>query len=100
MPIEDFSDPAKRAAWIREKGLKVFSLHSPLHPATEIDLFSEAPLDFERALAAAMRRDLAPGVEAVFVDLESLLKLKRRAGRPVDLLDIERLEALRRSADG
>ena len=41
--FEDFIDSDKRSAWTREKGLTVFSLYSPDHAATEIDLFVEAP---------------------------------------------------------
>lgn len=92
-PVEmaAFADPAARAAWIRHKGMTVFSLHSPEHPVTEIDLFAEAPLDFERAYASAVRMDLAPGISATFVSLEDLIAMKRRAGRPQDMQDIERL---------
>jgi hypothetical protein len=35
---------AQRHQWTREKGLTVFSLYSPEHPATEVDVFMEAPL--------------------------------------------------------
>ena len=36
VPIDDFVQPGKRAQWVREKGLIVFSLFSPVHPATEV----------------------------------------------------------------
>jgi hypothetical protein len=78
------------------EGLTVFSLFSTAHPATEIDLFVEAPLDFSLAHSAAYRVELAPGLAAPFVGFEDLLALKRRAGRPLDLQDIARLTALRR----
>ncbi|HBL16939.1 MAG TPA: hypothetical protein DD417_09395 [Elusimicrobia bacterium] len=81
VPIEDFADRAKRESWVREKGLKVFSLSSPQHPATEIDVFVEVPFDFGTAYAAASRQDLAPGVSALFVGLADLLRMKRAAGR-------------------
>ena len=42
-------EPAKRAGWVREKALTVFSLYSPAHPATELDVFAQAPFDFEKA---------------------------------------------------
>jgi len=35
----EFADPAKRREWAREKGLTVFSVFSPVHRATELDLF-------------------------------------------------------------
>lgn len=99
--LEEFIDPSKRALWIREKGLTVFSLYSPLHPATEVDLFAEAPLPFATAYTRAVRQEVAPNALATFVGFDDLVALKRRAGRPQDLLDVERLTILRegRGAD-
>ena len=41
--------------------------------------------------------DVAPGVPATFIGLDDLLRLKQQAGRPQDLLDIEKLRALQRT---
>ena len=97
-PVElaQFADAAARAAWIREKELTVFSLSSPDHPATEIDLFVEPPLDFEQAYASAARMEIAPNITATFVGLDDLIAMKAKAGRPQDLEDIERLKSLLR----
>jgi hypothetical protein len=92
---EQFLDGEVRARWIREKGMKVFSLISARHPKTDVDLFAEAPLDFERAFANVTRVEVSPGVRATFVSLEDLLFLKKQAGRPLDLEDIRQLEQLR-----
>ena len=86
----------ERARWIHERGLVVFSVFSLQHPATEVDLFAEVPMDFERAYRECRRMEVAPGLEAPFVGLRDLLEMKRRAGRPQDLDDVERLEALGR----
>ena len=75
--------------------MKVFSLFSPSHQATEIDIFAQAPLDFAAAYSRASRFEAGPGITAPFLSREDLLSLKRAAGRPKDLLDIERLEALK-----
>jgi hypothetical protein len=92
--LEEFADPVKRAEWIRDKGLTVFSLFSADHSATELDLFVEVPLDFEQAYRAAARMEVAPGVVATFLGLAELMRLKRQAGRTQDLLDIEKLQLL------
>ena len=97
--LEEFADPARRRAWAAEKGLTVFSLFSDRHAATEVDLFVEAPFPFGSAYARASKLEVASGVKATFVSLEDLLALKRGAGRPQDLDDIERLEALRERHD-
>ncbi len=94
--MQVLADPAKREAWVREKGLTVFSTFSSDHPATEIDLFVETPFDFERAYASAERLEVAPGIEATFVGLADLIAMKRRAGRPQDLQDVAELESLPR----
>lgn len=96
VPLEQFAEAERRAAWIADKNLKVFSLYSPEHPMTEIDLFVESPFDFGAAYARAARLELSPGIAATFVSLDDLLELKRRAGRPQDLADIARLEQVRR----
>ena len=93
----DFADPAKRRLWAREKGLTVFSVFSPGHRATEVDLFLETPFDFERAYARAARFQLSDGVEGTFVGLEDLIEMKRAAARPQDLEDVESLRSLRDS---
>ncbi len=37
---------------------------------------------------------VAPDIEATFVGLEDLVRMKKTAGRPQDLLDIEQLKDL------
>ncbi len=99
VPFSEFADAEKRREWVRDKGLTVFSVFSPRYPATEVDLFVESPLDFATAYAAAVRIDVAAaGITATVVGFDDLLRLKRRAGRPQDLVDIENLQTLRENA--
>jgi len=93
--LVEFTDAKSRARWVRDKGLTVFSLFSPQHPATEIDLFVESPIEFEAAHAAAVRMEVAPDLLATFVAFEDLISLKQKASRPQDLEDIERLRSVR-----
>jgi predicted nucleotidyltransferase len=74
--------------------MTVFSLYSPEHAATEVDIFVEMPFDSGEAYGRCVRLSLSPGVEATFVGLEDLIALKRRAGRPQDEIDIARLRAI------
>jgi hypothetical protein len=99
VPIEQFADPAARLRWVHEKGLTVFSLYSSQHPATEVDLFVESPVDFEKAYQAAVRIEVAPGLAATILGLDDLIELKKKAGRPQDLADIERLRMRGESDD-
>ena len=95
VPIERFAEAAERESWVRDKGMMVLSLLSAAHPATEVDVFAEPPFDFEKTHAARALMEVEPGVRASFVPLDELLRMKARAGRPQDLLDIQRLKALR-----
>ena len=100
-PVEfaEFADPARRRQWAREKGLAVFSVFSPGHRATELDLFVETPFDFERVYARAARFAVADGIEDTFVGLYDLIEMKRKVARPQDLEDVEGLESLRDAKD-
>jgi predicted nucleotidyltransferase len=94
VPAAQFADAAARAAWVADKGLTVFSLWSDQVAGLEVDLFVEAPFDFDAAYARAVRVALDATTTTV-VALDDLLVMKRAAGRPQDLSDAEALEALR-----
>jgi hypothetical protein len=100
VPIREFADAARRREWVDSKGLTVFSLSSPAHPATEVDLFVEEPFDFDAVLGRAVRFEVAPGLAATFISRGDLIDMKRRAGRPVDLDDARVLESMARPAPG
>ena len=89
----DFADPDKRREWIRDKGLTVLGLWSPKHPATEVDVFVEEPFAVDEALARATRARLGENT-IVVASIADLIELKRKAGRPKDLDDIEKLQEI------
>ena len=93
--MEEFADPVRREQWIREKGLTVFSLWSPDHSATEIDLFVEEPIAFEEAYRRRMQLSMSDNVEASIIGFDDLIALKKRAGRAQDFQDIQKLNEIR-----
>lgn len=95
VPFDDFADPNARRQWVAEKGLTVFSLQSPQHPTTELDLFVECPVDFASAHASALNITVAAEVRAAVLGYAELTALKRRAGRPQDMIDVQQLERIR-----
>ncbi len=97
--FEQFLDPHQRRRWINEKDLTVFSLYSPDHPATEIDLFADPPLVFADAYSKAAWMEVAPGIAAAFCSFDDLIALKLKAGRPRDLDDVEQLKKLREDCE-
>jgi hypothetical protein len=99
---EDLADPNQRADWIHNKGMIVFSLASPDHPTTEVDLFVEEPFPFEDAYRRATWTDLGT-TRVPVASLSDLIQMKRSAGRPRDLEDVRVLEEIAReieSGDG
>ena len=91
---EGFADPEQRARWIEQKGMTVLNFHSDLHAGTPVDVFVTEPFDFPEEYRLALIEELAPGVPVHILRLESLLRLKREAGRPQDLADIAELSLL------
>ncbi len=97
-----FADPATRARWAAERGMRVFSKWDPEEPMRVVDVFVENPVDFEELWS---RSEILPlsGTTARVASIPDLIRLKRLAGRPEDRLDIEALEAIlerRREVEG
>lgn len=90
-----FADADTRQAWIREKGMTVLSLHHPDDARLVVDLFVEPPADFEALWSAANEMPLETTTVKV-VSLNDLIAMKRKAGRPRDMLDVEELEQIKR----
>jgi hypothetical protein len=91
---EQFADPALREEWRREKNMVVLQLWSDKHRRTPIDVFVYEPFDFARELTRVQRMPVFGGEVAPIVSYETLLELKKAAGRGQDLLDIEKLAKL------
>jgi predicted nucleotidyltransferase len=90
---EQFADQSMRERWIREKGMVVFNLYSDRHRATPIDVFVDEPFDFDKTYAKAVRSEI-DGVGIRYVDLQTLIAMKKAAGRPRDIDDIEKLREI------
>jgi len=95
---DDLADPERRSEWVRAKGITVFSLSSAEHPATEVDLFVEEPFPFEQAYPRAVWADLGE-TRVPIASIADLVEMKRRAGRPQDLEDVQHLEAIARDSE-
>ena len=89
----DLLDPAKRQQWKRSKGMQVFSFVDPAQPMSLIDVFLEEPMPFPEISTGIVRMS-AKGTTIPVVSAEHLKRLKRMAGRPQDLADVEAIERL------
>jgi predicted nucleotidyltransferase len=92
---EAFADAATRERWRAEKNMIVLKLWSDEHRRTPVDIFIYEPFDFAVEFSRAVRLEISPGILAPVVTLETLLQMKRDAGRPQDLTDIEELQRAR-----
>jgi hypothetical protein len=96
--LHAFADEAERRRWIDEKNLQVFSLWHSKMPGFEIDLFVEPPLPFDDLYSRAMAVDLGKTTVSV-ASIDDLIAMKRAAGRPRDMEDIEALLRLKETND-
>ncbi len=93
---EELIDPEKRKTWKREKGMVVFSFAAPAASMGLVDVFIEEIIPF-----ADVQKELflvtAKGISIPVLSMGHLKQLKKAAGRPQDLADIEALDAIRKN---
>lgn len=97
MPVtkEQFKNQNERKKWQAEKGMIVFSFVQKGPPFRLIDIFVEYPLRFD--LIYKNRLNIKIGnVTIPIVCIDHLIKIKQKAGRPVDLNDIAQLKEIAR----
>jgi hypothetical protein len=95
----DFADPSVREGWMRDKHMQVLSFFDPDHPAREVDVLVAYPLDFELLVAGAVLTAVGDLLVPVAAK-HHLIEMKRAAGRPRDLDDIEALQRLMERSRG
>ena len=78
-----------RESWRRDKQMLVLQFWADEKPG--VDVFVYEPFDFQKEYGAATLEDMGNGVVARFVSVESLLVMKREAGRNKDLADMDAL---------
>jgi hypothetical protein len=92
--LTDLIDAEKRRKWIKEKGMKVFSLFDPQNPFFLIDVFTEFDFPFrdvyERRNKIRFENTVIP-----LIPLDTLIEMKRGTGRPQDESDVYYLERIR-----
>lgn len=90
-PITGLADPATRRLWATRKGRKVYSFIEPYGmPPRNVDVMVTPLKNFE---AVYRRRTTATlrGVPVPLIPVNELARMKRRAGRPQDLQDVQDL---------
>ncbi len=88
----DFSDAAGRERLIFEKNMIVLQFLRGKSP--DVDVFIYEPFDFEKEFGQALVEKVNDATDARFVTVETLLEMKRDAGRDKHLIDTEALASL------
>jgi hypothetical protein len=88
-----FADPKTRAAWVAERGMRVFTLRDPDDPLRQVDLFADEPVPFEELWRRAKLVRVGR-VDVRVASIDDLVRLKELAGRPIDRDDIEHLRRI------
>jgi hypothetical protein len=89
----DFANPDIRESWVSEKGMMVFQMFSDTSRVT-VDIFAQYPVAFDALYSESTTVSL-PGASLRIASIDHLMQMKRQAGRPQDLLDLEKLEMIR-----
>jgi hypothetical protein len=89
----DLADPAIRARWQRDQGMQVFSLWDSENRRPTVDILLTTPIPFETLLRDAVDMTFR-GTTVKVASIGHLVQLKQHAGRPQDLIDIERLQRI------
>ena len=93
VPLAHLAVASHRESWIRDKGMKAFSVVNPAWAVSEIDLILDAPVDYETARRRA-RIVSMQGVDVPIIALEDLIRMKADTGRAQDEADIRHLRRL------
>lgn len=93
--LEDFADASKREDWFTNRSMLVFQVWHPDDPFCTVDVFIRNPVDFEELWMRSVVNQIG-SVACRIVSIDDLIAMKRAAGRPQDLRDIESLEQIKR----
>lgn len=102
-PVIPVSIDALRSAqqidqWCREKGMLAFALREPQAGGSVVDVLVRPEVPFDELEIDGVAGELF-GRKVRVASLDHLLRMKRVANRPKDLLDIAALEKIRRGED-
>lgn len=88
------ADKKTREDWINNKHMKAFNFYKD-DELKEIDIIIETPVSYEKAEKTAKHVELN-GISIPVISIDNLIKMKKKAGRDIDKLDIKNLEFIKK----
>ncbi len=93
--VLSLSDKKQVKQWLEEKNMKAYSFTPPKNNPLQIDIIMEESLKYDKIFANKVNKRIDDTVIPV-ISIEDLIKMKRRANRQQDLVDLEALINLKK----
>ena len=99
-PVDPFgiADAKIRRDWIQNKHMKAFNFYKD-REFQEVDLIIETPVSYEQAQKTALRIR-CEGVVLPVISIDNLIKMKQKASREIDQIDIKELKQIQQFRRG
>jgi hypothetical protein len=88
------ADAATRTDWIRHKHMKAFNFYKK-DDIKEVDIIIDTNVNFEEAVKDAVTI-IIDDVTIPVASIDTLMKMKKGTGRPVDKFDVNELKKLKK----
>lgn len=92
--ILELKDRKKVKEWLKAKNLKAFSFIPPAYNLLQIDVIMEESLKFDKIYKKSTKK-IVNNVRIPLISIEDLIKMKKKANRGQDLIDLKALLELK-----
>ncbi len=94
--LEEFTDPKIRKTWIKDKNMKVLSFYHKKDNYKMVDVSIGQLMNYAHVEKKIFK---ISGIKVPVIAFEQLVKLKKKAGRPQDLIDLDELRRVKELND-
>lgn len=94
LDLTKIADEKTRKKWIKDKNMKAFNFYKE-ESLEEIDIIIESPVSYEEAEKKPIRIKIGNLMLPV-ISINNLIKMKKKAARTIDKLDIEILKKIKK----
>ena len=88
------ADSKTRKIWVHEKNMKAFNFYKD-GELKEVDIIIASPVSYETAAKQSIPFKAAQ-LTIHLISIDHLIKMKKKAGRPIDKLDVAELKQIKR----